>query len=168
MPNCPRCGSEHVVKNGHIHNGKAKFACKDCRRQFVEHPQQRLISAETKVLIDKLLLERLSQAGIVRATGVSARWLQYDVNAKYAAVPQIADVPVKKSRLIVQADELWSFVGTKENQGLAVVGYRCRDPRGGRLCHWPARQGNGGGFVAFTPTRVSPARRLLHGLLGNL
>ncbi len=96
MPNCPRCGSEHVVKNGHIHNGKAKFACKNCRRQFVEHPQQRLISAETKALIDKLLLERLSQRGIARATGVSIRWLQDYVNAKYAAVPQVADVPVKK------------------------------------------------------------------------
>ncbi len=96
MPNCPRCESDHVVKNGHIHNGKAKFACKECRRQFVEHPQQRLISAETKAQIDKLLLERLSLAGIVRVTGVSARWLQYYVNAKYAAVPQVADVPVQK------------------------------------------------------------------------
>ncbi len=96
MPNCPRCGSDHVVKNGHIHNGKAKFACKDCRRQFVENPQQRLIPAETKALIDKLLLERLSQRGIARATGVSLRWLQDYVNAKYAAVPQVADVPVQK------------------------------------------------------------------------
>ncbi len=97
MPNCPRCGSDHVVKNGHIHNGRAKFACKDCCRQFVEHPQQRLISAETKALIDRLLLERLSQRGIARATGVSLRWLQDYVNAKYAAVPQVADVPVKKT-----------------------------------------------------------------------
>ncbi len=96
MPSCPRCGSSHVIKNGHIHNGKAKFACKDCRRQFVEDPQQRLISAETKTQIDKLLLERLPLAGIVRVTGVSARWLQYYVNAKYAAVPQVADVPVQK------------------------------------------------------------------------
>ncbi len=95
MPNCPRCGSGHVVKNGHIHNGKAKFACIDCCRQFVEHPQQRLMAAETKALIDKLLLERLSQAGIVRATGVSARWLQYYVNAKYAAVPQVAEIPAQ-------------------------------------------------------------------------
>ncbi len=87
MPNCPRCGSDQVVKNGHIHNGKAKFACKDCRRQFVEHPQQRLISAETKALIDKLLLERLSQRGIARATGVSLRWLHDYINAKYAALP---------------------------------------------------------------------------------
>jgi transposase-like protein len=86
-----------VVKNGRIHNGKAKFACKDCRRQFVENPQQRLISAETKGQIDKLLLERLPLAGIVRVTGVSPRWLQYYVNAKYAAVPQVADVPVQKN-----------------------------------------------------------------------
>lgn len=96
MPTCPRCGSSHVIKNGHIHNGKAKFACKDCRRQFVENPEWEPLSEETKALIDKLLLERLSQAGIVRATGVSARWLQYYVNAKYAAVAQVADVPVQK------------------------------------------------------------------------
>ncbi len=25
MPSCPRCGSSHVIKNGHIHNGKPKF-----------------------------------------------------------------------------------------------------------------------------------------------
>jgi hypothetical protein len=62
----------------------------------VENPAWEPISEETRALIDKLLLERLSQAGIVRATGVSARWLQNYVNAKYAAVPQVTDVPVKK------------------------------------------------------------------------
>ena len=98
MPVCPRCGSDRVIKNGHIHNGTAKFACKACQRQFVENPQQRLISAETRELVDKLLLERLSLAGIVRATGVSARWLQYYINAKYAAVPQVADVPVPQKK----------------------------------------------------------------------
>jgi insertion element IS1 protein InsB len=98
MPNCRRCGSSHVIKNGHIHNGKAKFACQDCGRQFVENPAWEPISAETKALIDKLLLERLSLAGIVRATGVSARWLQYYVNAKYQAVRQVADVPVPQKK----------------------------------------------------------------------
>jgi transposase-like protein len=96
MPNCPKCGSEKVIKNGTIHSGKAKFACKECGRQFVENPQSRRISAETKALVDKLLLERISLAGIVRATGVSARWLQYYVNAKYKAVPQVAEVPTVK------------------------------------------------------------------------
>jgi hypothetical protein len=34
---------------------------------------------------------------IVRVTGVSAQWLQDDVNAKYAAQPQVADIPVQKN-----------------------------------------------------------------------
>jgi hypothetical protein len=63
----------------------------------VENPQSHRISEGTKALIDKLLLERLSLAGIVRATGVSARWLQYYVNDKYAKVRQVADVPVQKN-----------------------------------------------------------------------
>src|SRR5215217_7818807 len=97
MPNCPGCGSSQVIKNGTIHTGKPKFACKACGRQFVEQPQSRRISEETKALIDKLLLERISLAGIVRTTGVSARWLQDYVNEKYAKVPQVADVPVQKN-----------------------------------------------------------------------
>ncbi len=68
MPNCSRCGSSRVIKNGHIHNGKAKFACKVCRWQFVENPEWKPISEETNALIDKLL-ERISLAGIGRATG---------------------------------------------------------------------------------------------------
>ena len=45
-----------VVGNGHIHNRKAKFACKGCRHQFVENPAWRRISEETKALIDKLVI----------------------------------------------------------------------------------------------------------------
>ena len=85
------------MRNGHIHNGKAKFACKACRRQFVENPVQKPISDETKQLIDKLLLERLSLAAIARVCGVSKRWLQSYVNAKYAAVEQTVQVPVQKN-----------------------------------------------------------------------
>ena len=59
-------------------------------------PNQRRISDETKQTIDKLLLERVSLAGIVRVTGVSARWLQYYVNAKYAAAPRSIEVTEQK------------------------------------------------------------------------
>src|SRR5690349_6968257 len=96
MPICPRCGSDHVIKNGHIHTVKPKVACKFCRRQFVENPVYKPISVETKALIDKLLLERVSLAGIVRVTVVSAQWLQDYINATYAAQPQDADIPVRK------------------------------------------------------------------------
>jgi hypothetical protein len=38
----------------------------------------------------------MSLAGIVRATGVSGRWLQYCVNAKDAAVPRFVTVKAHK------------------------------------------------------------------------
>lgn len=98
MPPCPRCQSKNVIKNGSIPSGKPKFACKDCKRQFVEKSRQRIIPVETRALVDKLLLERVSLAGIVRVTGVSARWLQYYVNKKYASQKQQATVPPVKKK----------------------------------------------------------------------
>jgi transposase-like protein len=91
---CPRCQSLNIVKNGHIHNGKPKCACKDCNRQFVENSENRIPQSK-KDLIDKLLLERIPLAGIARVVGVSERWLQGYVNRKYQEVPRQIDV--KKS-----------------------------------------------------------------------
>lgn len=86
QPKCPKCGSEHTVKNGKIHNEKRKYKCQICGRQFVENPTNKVIDAQTKELIDKLLLERISLAGIARVTGVSKKWLQDYVNDKYASI----------------------------------------------------------------------------------
>ncbi len=96
---CPRCHGTHIVKNGRIHTGKPKWLCRTCGRQVVEDPQHRVIRADTKRLIDKLLLERLSLAAIARVAGVSERWLQSYVNEKYAAVPRQVTVRAKKRAL---------------------------------------------------------------------
>ncbi|OQW94946.1 MAG: hypothetical protein BWK79_04105 [Beggiatoa sp. IS2] len=85
---CPDCGGSEIVKNGSLGNGKPKYKCKSCGRQFVENPQKGPISEETKELIDKLLLERLSLAAIARVTGVSEQWLQTYVNKKYDNIPK--------------------------------------------------------------------------------
>jgi IS1 family transposase len=91
--------------------------CKECRRQFVEDPQDCRIPDATKALIDRLLLERISLAGIARAVSVSERWLQTYVNEKYAGQPRQVQVRSKpKARLTVECDELWSFVGHKGNK----------------------------------------------------
>src|SRR5512146_650443 len=96
MPTCPSCASSHTVKNGHIHNGKQRFKCHECGRQFVEHPSKKVIGQATRELIDRLLLERISLAGIARATQVSEPWLQTYVNEKYAQVPRQVQVTPKK------------------------------------------------------------------------
>jgi IS1 family transposase/transposase-like protein len=124
---CPRCDSQHIVKNGHTHNGKQSFKCADCARQFVIAPRHQPISEETRKLIDKLLLEKISLAGICRTTGVSERWLQYYINKKLGAVNRQVEVKSKKKgKLIIQCDEMWSFVGNKGNKQwiwLAIDGF---------------------------------------------
>jgi transposase-like protein len=96
LPACPACNSAYTVKNGKIHNGKQNFKYRECGRQFVQDPQNKIIDHETKTLIDKLLLEKIPLAGIARVVGVSEPWLQSYVNAKYQSVPRQTNVRAKK------------------------------------------------------------------------
>lgn len=111
---CPKCGSDNIVKNGSIHNGKQKFKCKNCQRQFVDNNENKQIPVHIKQIIDKLLLERISLAGICRATGVSNRWLYLYIRDKYVKTSRKLKVsPKKKGKITIQLDELWSFVDNK-------------------------------------------------------
>ena len=95
--NCPECKSTNIIKNGSIHNGKQKYQCKDCERQFVENPTNKRIDGETWKTVDKLLLEKLPLAGISRVTGISEPWLQKYVNKKYEEVPKKIETDKKKA-----------------------------------------------------------------------
>jgi insertion element IS1 protein InsB len=119
---CPACGSPLFKKNGHIHNGKQNHRCKTCGRQFVVNATNRVIDAEHRSLVERLLCEKISLHGICRALGVSIRWLMDFMVARFAAVPDHLHVqPVASSCdvilgcLEVEADELWSFVRKKAN-----------------------------------------------------
>lgn len=115
--NCSKCQSDRTIKYGHTHDGKQRFQCLECRRQFVENASRQPIDeTTTRNLIDRLLLERLALAAIARVTGVSERWLQMYVNQKYYQTPQQVEVTKKTARLTIQLDEMWSFVGSKDNK----------------------------------------------------
>jgi transposase-like protein len=72
---CRYCQSENVVKYGRIHNGKKRYMCYDCHRQFTPDAQKKYISEEQKQLVDEMLTKRVSIAAISRATGISKSWL---------------------------------------------------------------------------------------------
>ena len=95
--NCPECDSQNIIKNGSTHNGKPKFMCKDCGRQFVENPTKKIIPQETWDLVDKLLLEKIPIAGISRVTGISEPWIQKYINNKYENIEQKVNVVKKKA-----------------------------------------------------------------------
>jgi insertion element IS1 protein InsB len=96
---------------------KQRDCCKACGKQFVLKPLKQKIANSLIALIDKLLLERISLAGICRAVGVAERWLQYYVNAKYATVSrQIQFSGKSQGELILECDELWSYVGKRKQK----------------------------------------------------
>jgi insertion element IS1 protein InsB len=93
---CPNCESSQIIKYGRIRTGKQRYRCHDCGWQFVENSSYRFISEETRALVDRLLLERISLAGIARAAEVSLRWLQDYVNHKFEREPEDLAVSSKK------------------------------------------------------------------------
>jgi insertion element IS1 protein InsB len=120
---CPACGSTRFKKNGHTHNGKQQHQCKACPRQFVQCSEQYRISDETRALIERLLVERLSLRGICRAVGVGLKWLLGFLVQCIEALPDhlhVELVPcnpnVLMQRLEVEADEMSSFVQKKANK----------------------------------------------------
>lgn len=111
LMNCPDCSSTEIVKNGSLGNGKQKYKCKRCTRQFVLKPKKQPISDEKKAVVDRLLLERISLSGIARSAKVSERWLQNYVNEKYEKVPNQIVVSRKKKDLsqlnVMNYGHLW-------------------------------------------------------------
>ncbi|MBF0378091.1 MAG: IS1 family transposase [Desulfamplus sp.] len=97
-------------------NGKQKYSCKDCRRQFVENPENKRIAPEIWDLVDRLLLEKISIAGTARVVGISELWLQKYINVLYQNISKIIELPYAIGKIILECDEMWSFVGTKENK----------------------------------------------------
>ena len=84
---CSHCQSAHTKKNGHTHYGKQNYFCHNCQRQFVEEGQEWFVDEADKRLINKLLLERISLAGICRACGVSQQWLLTYIKKLYENLP---------------------------------------------------------------------------------
>ena len=105
-----------MIKNGSVHNGKPKHQCKkSCGYQFVDNPPKTTVSLETKQLIDRLLLERISLRGIARVTQVSLSWLPDYVNPRLARIPRRIEVSGKSPGRSIECDQMWSFVDSKKN-----------------------------------------------------
>jgi transposase-like protein len=120
---CPLRQSQQIKKNGRIHNGKQNRQCKDCSRQFVLQPANRIIDDRQRSLVERLLLEKISLHGICRAVGVSIRWLMDFMVARFKAAPEDLHVqlPSRPGDVIIrrveaEADEMRSFVEKKANE----------------------------------------------------
>jgi len=171
---CPQCGSRRDKRNGRIHTGKQHHKGKAWGHAFVLVPENHAITEEQRVMIERLLQERISLRGICRVIGVGLRWLLYFMGERFTAAPDHLYVQPTAStqsvilRLEAEVDELWSFVGTKVNRqwvGIAMEGHDSPNhglPRGGSQ---PPELTS---FVGKDSDGVSRAGPVLYGLLGGL
>jgi len=113
--NCVKCCSNRIIKNGHTYSNKQRFRCKECGRQWVENPSNRVISEDLRKIIDNLLLERISQRGICRVTGVSLKWLSSSLKKKSETLQLEVPLVPKKGKISVECDEIWTYVQNKTN-----------------------------------------------------
>lgn len=121
MLTCPQCKATAIKKNGTIHNGKQKYECLACRRQFVEDPINKQIPDETKERIRRSLLERVSLEGVCRIFDVSLTWLLDFMQETFEKLPDHLNATVVTDNeefvvAVLEMDELWSYVGNKKNQ----------------------------------------------------
>lgn len=117
---CSHCHSPTIRKNGSIHSGKQKYECLACGKQFVEQPQNKIISDDLKERIRRSLLERVSLEGICRIFDVSMPWLLGFMEKTFEALPDDLNATIIAENdefevVVIEGDEMWSFVGNKSN-----------------------------------------------------
>ena len=110
-----RCGSHQVIKNGHTYLNKQILRCKECHRQWVENPSNRVISEGVRQTIDHLLLERISQRGICRVTGVPLKWLSLYIRKKFENIQLEVHVVPETGKISIECDEVWTFIQKKKH-----------------------------------------------------
>jgi insertion element IS1 protein InsB len=115
---CPRCGLSHTKENGHTHYRKQNYRCKGCGRQFVRDSQR--VGADTRALVNRLPLERLSLRGVCRVAGVSLTWLLRLIAALYERLPDDLCVAPAARPTATSAcpgwRRMWSFVGRRADK----------------------------------------------------
>lgn len=123
---CPRCLGTNIKKNGFTNYLKPCHKCKDCKHKFVDKGQDWFISSDKKVLIKRLLLERLSLRGICRVMDISMSWLLQFIKEIYSELPDDLNCKINLKKVkqndryyiklvVNEADELWSWVKKRDN-----------------------------------------------------
>lgn len=113
---CPYCGSENLVKNGKDYKGDQKFHCNDCETYGTLDATGRY-SPERKEEILRAYQERSSMRGVGRIFGVARKTLARWLNHKGETVPELVDtLDDVCPDDVLELDELWSFVYSKDNQ----------------------------------------------------
>ena len=117
---CPYCRSGKVWKNGFKANGRQNFLCSSCRKQFQQEYVNKGSSPVVKKQVVKMLIRNCGLRDIQFITGVHRQTVLKILEQK---VQQLIFRHWQSSYDLVQIDELYSFVDSKENKQWLLYAY---------------------------------------------
>jgi IS1 family transposase len=127
---CAHCGSDQLVMNGKSRHGNQRWLCRECGRTCGESDRRRVPGEKRKAALHHYL-EGVGQRATGRLVGVSHNSV---MNWVLKAAEGKALAPVHSDEVeIVEADELWSFVGKKADCWL----WWAVDRAAKKVCGWP-------------------------------
>jgi IS1 family transposase/transposase-like protein len=127
---CPRCRSLAIKKNGRSKQGKQRYRCNYCFRQFITDYTYQGCRPEVRRMIVPMTINGSGIRDITRVLGVSINTVLKTIREQAS---RVAD-PVLPSRVTdLEMDEMWSFVGKKADQRWLWYGF---DPSRKRIICW--------------------------------
>lgn len=112
-PPCPSCQTLRVLKNGRSRHGNQRFVCTACKLTFGETDHRRVDEALKQSAL-RHYAEGVGLRATQRLVGPShnsiMRWVREEVAGQALAKMDAAKIEY------VEADELWSYVGSKKQQ----------------------------------------------------
>ena len=121
---CPDCQSKDLVKHGYSENGTQRYRCKACRRCVQwEYPYTAwLPGVKEQIITQTLNSSRVSDVSrhldITKPPVIAElrRQEPAEVNLAYAEYVKQQALPGLEIEIRTEADEFWSYVGSKDNQ----------------------------------------------------
>ena len=121
---CYHCGSENIVKNGRAPNGKQKYLCHDCGRQSREHiptltpMTHKGVRRSCALTRSALASEALPAPSVFHATPlpVGSKKAARLPSLERTLLPAPSSQKKEGGHILLELDELWSFVGRKADK----------------------------------------------------
>ncbi len=110
---CPVCSSLNIKKNGINKQGKQRYRCKECGRQFILRYSYRAYLNSIRELIVPMCLNGSGIRDTARVLRISATTVMKVISQ---AARQLAPETLPERIADVELDEMWSFVQKKKNQ----------------------------------------------------
>lgn len=110
---CPVCSSLNIKKNGINKQGKQRYRCKACGRQFILNYNYRAYLKYIRELIVPMCLNGSGIRDISRVLRISPTTVIKIISRQSQSLPALK-MSVRVAD--VELDEMWSFVEKKKNQ----------------------------------------------------